>query len=88
LTLSAFGQYDRRDLTLEIGRKRTNMKRSALFFVAAVFILLVAVPLRAQTGCTDSPEDPTIVLALVASAGALFPVVRAHLRARRNPPKR
>jgi len=25
----------------------------------------------AQTGCDDSPEDPTLVLALVGGAGAL-----------------
>jgi XrtJ-associated TM-motif-TM protein len=30
----------------------------------------MALPLRAQTGCDDSPEDPTVVLALVGSAGA------------------
>jgi len=27
--------------------------------------------LRAQTGCADSPEDPTIALALLGGAGAL-----------------
>jgi XrtJ-associated TM-motif-TM protein len=65
-----------------------NMKRSALFFVAGVFLLLVAVPLNAQTGCVDSPENPTIVLALVGSAGALFSTLRMRLRARRNSSKR
>jgi XrtJ-associated TM-motif-TM protein len=44
--------------------------------------LLVAAPLRAQDGCTDSPENPTVVLALVGSAGALFSAARAKLRAR------
>jgi XrtJ-associated TM-motif-TM protein len=46
-------------------------------------VLLVALPLRAQTGCTDSPENPTVVLALVGGAGALFSAVRARMRARR-----
>jgi XrtJ-associated TM-motif-TM protein len=41
-------------------------------------------PLHAQTGCTDSPENPTVVLALVGSAGALFSAVRARVKARRN----
>jgi len=47
-----------------------NMKKTAL---AAGFALLLAtaLKLRAQTGCDDSPEDPTLILALVASAGAL-----------------
>jgi XrtJ-associated TM-motif-TM protein len=50
----------------------------------AVFLLSVAVPLHAQTGCTDSPENPTVVLAVVGSAGALFSSIRARLKARRN----
>jgi XrtJ-associated TM-motif-TM protein len=31
----------------------------------------MALPLRAQTGCDDSPEAPTIVLALVGGTGAI-----------------
>lgn len=50
---------------------------SALFF-------LVALPLHAQTGCTDSPENPTVVLALVGGAGALCSTVKVRLRARRK----
>ncbi len=34
-------------------------------------MLALALPLHAQTGCDDSPEDPTVVLALVSGAGAL-----------------
>jgi len=37
----------------------------------------VVLPLRAQTGCEDSPEDPTIVLALVGGAGASVASLRA-----------
>jgi len=43
----------------------------------ALTLAAVALPLRAQTGCDDSPEDPTIVLALVGAAGALAASVRA-----------
>jgi XrtJ-associated TM-motif-TM protein len=50
--------------------KRMNLKKTLLALSFAV-ILAVAMPLRAQTGCDDSPEDPTIVLALVGGAGAL-----------------
>jgi XrtJ-associated TM-motif-TM protein len=41
--------------------------------VAFAFTLLLAttLPLRAQTGCDDSPEDPTIVLALVGGVGTI-----------------
>lgn len=54
--------------------------------MAMVGMAVLAVPMlaHAQTGCTDSPENPTIVLALVASAGALMSEARTRYRARRN----
>jgi XrtJ-associated TM-motif-TM protein len=60
------------------------MKNTALVVLGVAFMLLVAAPLRAQTGCTDSPENPTGVLALVGGAGALFSAVRARMKARRG----
>ena len=60
------------------------MKNTALVVLGVAFMLLVAAPLRAQTGCTDSPENPTAVLALVGGAGALFSAVRARMRAQRG----
>jgi XrtJ-associated TM-motif-TM protein len=48
----------------------------------AVLFFACAFALRAQTGCDDSPEDPTIVLALLASAGVLFSAIRGRVRAR------
>jgi len=55
-----------------------NLKRT---FLAVGFTLLLAtvLPLRAQSGCVDSPEDPTIVLALVGAAGALIAGARMAL---------
>jgi XrtJ-associated TM-motif-TM protein len=47
-----------------------NPKKTA-FALGLACILAMALPLRAQTGCVDSPEDPTIVLALVSGVGAL-----------------
>ena len=64
------------------------MKKSAFVFLGCALLLLIAVPLHAQTGCTDSPENPTVVLALVGSAGALFSEVRARVRARRRSSRR
>jgi XrtJ-associated TM-motif-TM protein len=52
-----------------------NLKR-LLLAVSFAAILAFALPLRAQTGCDDSPEDPTIVLALLAGAGCLAASVR------------
>ena len=56
------------------------MKKSMV--LVGCVMLLAARALRAQTGCTDSPENPTVVLALVGGAGALFSSVRARLRRR------
>jgi XrtJ-associated TM-motif-TM protein len=58
------------------------MNKSLLYVLCSVFLLLVAAPLHAQTGCTDSPENPTVVLALVGSAGAAFSMIRTRLKAR------
>jgi XrtJ-associated TM-motif-TM protein len=60
------------------------MNKSLLLLLCAVSLLLIATPLHAQSGCTDSPENPTIVLALVGSAGGLFSTVRARMKARRD----
>jgi XrtJ-associated TM-motif-TM protein len=49
-------------------------------FVGCAVVLLVAMPVYGQTGCTDSPENPTAVLALVGGAGAIFSAVRARMR--------
>lgn len=56
-----------------------NVRKAAL---ALGFALLaaIAVPLRAQTGCTDSPEDPTVVLALLGGVGVLAVGARRGLR--------
>ncbi len=54
--------------------------RKTLLAASFVLLLAAALPLRAQGGCVDSPEDPTVILALIAGAGA----VGAGLRASRN----
>lgn len=61
------------------------MKRSTLLLVASALFLTVASPLMAQvniSGCVDSPENPTVVLALVGSAGALLASARNRFAAR------
>jgi len=49
----------------------------------AMMLAAVVLPLRAQTGCADSPEDPTIVLALVGGAFGLKASARATRRRKR-----
>jgi len=57
------------------------MKKPALLF--AVAVLTVALPLHAQGGCVNSPENPTIVLALVGSASACVASLRRRLKSDR-----
>ena len=59
------------------------MKKAFVLFGLAVLAVAVA-PMYGQDGCLNSPENPTVVLALVGSAGAVTASVRARLRARRK----
>jgi len=52
--------------------------KTMLLVVGLAVLLLVALPLQAQSGCVNSPEAPTAVLALAGSAGALSVVVRGR----------
>jgi XrtJ-associated TM-motif-TM protein len=59
------------------------MKKS-LLVVGTVLFLAAALPLHAQSGCGDSPEAPTAILALVGSAGAFLVSARARFNARKS----
>jgi XrtJ-associated TM-motif-TM protein len=59
------------------------MRKQVFVLIAVAILFVVAAPLRAQTGCDDSPEDPTIVLALVGGAGA-FAASLMSLRRRKQ----
>jgi XrtJ-associated TM-motif-TM protein len=60
------------------------MKKSSLLFAGLALMLVATVPVYAQGGCVNSPENPTVVLALVGSAGAFLASARARFKARRN----
>jgi len=60
------------------------MKKVVRMLMVGMAVLAVPMLVRAQTGCSDSPEDPTLILALVASAGALVHAARVRFNARRN----
>jgi XrtJ-associated TM-motif-TM protein len=51
--------------------QEATLKKMLLVFCWSAMLILIALPLRAQNGCVDSPEDPTVVLALVSGAGVL-----------------
>ena len=60
------------------------MKKSSLLLAAFAMMFAVTVSANAQGGCVNSPENPTVVLALVGSAGAFLSSARARFKARRN----
>jgi XrtJ-associated TM-motif-TM protein len=60
------------------------MKNVVRMLMVGMAVMSIPALVRAQTGCVDSPEDPTLVLALVASAGALVAAARTRLKARKN----
>ncbi len=60
------------------------MKKTSLLLFGSVVMLAAAAPMYAQGGCLNSPENPTVVLALVGSAGAFVASARARMRARRT----
>lgn len=59
------------------------MKKHAL--VALLLLALgAALPLHAQSGCDDSPENPTLILAGLAGGAFAVSNLRTRLRARRG----
>jgi XrtJ-associated TM-motif-TM protein len=63
------------------------MKKTFVLFAGIALLSSVALPLYAQGGCVNSPENPTAILAVVGSAGACFVSVRARIKARRSSSK-
>lgn len=57
------------------------MKTSKYLFLA-VLMLVISTPLFAQGGCVESPEDPTLVLALLGSAAASVVYARDRMKSR------
>jgi len=60
------------------------MKNTSLLLFGLVLLVTAAVPLHAQDGCINSPENPTAILAVVGSAGAFLVSARARIKARRR----
>jgi len=60
------------------------MKNTSLLLFGLVLLVTAAVPLYAQDGCINSPENPTAILAVIGSAGAFLVSARARIKARRR----
>jgi XrtJ-associated TM-motif-TM protein len=59
------------------------MMKKTVLFAALAFALTVALPARAQGGCDDSPENPTLILAGLAGGAFAVSSIRMRIRARR-----
>ena len=58
---------------------------SVLLLIAASFVMLTTKKAFGLIGgCVDSPEDPTVVMALLGAGAAAVPIVWSRVRARRN----
>jgi XrtJ-associated TM-motif-TM protein len=55
------------------------MHKPRMYVLCFGLFLLTALPLYAQGGCVDSPENPTVVLGLIGAAGALIIPVKNKL---------
>jgi XrtJ-associated TM-motif-TM protein len=64
------------------------MQRKSIFGTLLVVAFVLAINTKAAFGqlggCTDSPEDPTAVMALVGGAAAFIPMLSARLRSRKR----
>ena len=58
------------------------MKNKFRALMVAIAVLGIPALVRAQVGCEDSPEDPTLILALVASAGVAISYARSRFNTR------
>jgi XrtJ-associated TM-motif-TM protein len=61
--------------------------KKTLLLMALVITLFVAAPARAQGGCDDTPENPTLILAGLASGAYAVSAMRTRILARRAPKK-
>jgi XrtJ-associated TM-motif-TM protein len=61
--------------------------KKLLLLLCFTFALIVGVPAYAQGGCDDSPENPTLVLAGLASGAYGISMIRTRIRARRSSKK-
>ena len=60
------------------------MKNGFRVLILAIAVMGIPALMHAQQGCDDSPEDPTVALVVIASAGALISHARSRFIARRN----
>lgn len=69
-------------------RRLNNLHRAALINIAAIATVIATViglwssPAFALGGCTDSPENSSLILGLLGGAVAALPLIRARFKSR------
>jgi XrtJ-associated TM-motif-TM protein len=63
---------------------RTNGRALFLLIAVVLFVLTSRSAFAQISGCVDSPEDPTVVMALLGFGAAGANVVWSRIRSRRN----
>jgi XrtJ-associated TM-motif-TM protein len=59
--------------------QRISSVAASVVLSTSLAVLLWTAPASALGGCVDSPENPSLLLALVGAAAALLPLVRRRL---------
>jgi len=67
----------------QVAAEKGSPMKKTLLLTALAFTFLVAIPARAQAGCEDTPENPTLILAGLASGVYGATQLRTRMRARR-----
>ena len=62
----------------------SRIGRLSLMILAAMTLTAARNALGQISGCVDSPEDPTIVLAIVGLGAAAVPLAASRVRSRRK----
>src|SRR4051794_34573030 len=78
---SQYGNQTRKTPTGPLTRIRDHFMKKSLLLIALAFAVTVALPARAQGGCDDSPENPTLILAGLAGGAFAVSSVRTRIRA-------
>ena len=58
--------------------------KKTLSLLALILAFCVVAPARAQAGCDDSPENPTLILAGLAGGAYAVSALRTRLSARKR----
>ena len=74
----------RRSVSCDTLEPKMHKKSAFLLIAASLFVLTARSAFAQISGCVDSPEDPTVVLAVLGGGAAAVQFVWSRFRARRR----